>query len=86
MKLVVYKQKTTIDKNSLKYKIFRDILKKGSVKGNHILIYVFLLCDLSINNPILEIQFDQKEGEAKLIAFGKEDFNIEMNTGQNGLN
>lgn len=83
MKLTLYKQRTSVDKDSLKYQIFKDILKKDEEIGNLILIYVFLRCDLSADNPILETPISQRESEAKLIAFGKEDFNIEKEYGSN---
>lgn len=81
MKLVVYKQKTKVDKNSLKEKIFKDILKKDEEIGNQILIYVFLTSDLSASNPILEIPYSHMDEEARLIAFGDRKFDIEKEFG-----
>jgi len=81
MKLMVYKQKTIINPNSLKFQIFKDILKADKVNGDAVLIYVFLSCDLSADNPILEIPYSRKEEEARLIAFGSEDYDIEKELG-----
>lgn len=67
--------------DSLKEKIFKDIYNKDKTIGTQILIYVLLSCDLSADNPILEIPYSRRDEEARLISFGKFDFNIEKEFG-----
>lgn len=80
MKLMVYKSKAVIDPESIQdYKEFKDLQKVK--KGDECLLYVFLSCDLSWDNPILEIPFTDKEFEAKLLAFGDGKYDIEQKLG-----
>lgn len=80
MKLMVYKSKAVIDPESIQdYKEFKDLQKVK--RGDECLLYVFLSCDLSWDNPILEIPFTNKDFEAKLLAFGDGTYDIEKKLG-----
>lgn len=81
MKFMLYKNRTTVDPSSLEYKEFSDILKKDSEIGNKILLYVYLLCDLSHNNPIRDVTYLHRQEEAKLIAFDSNVYDIERELG-----
>jgi hypothetical protein len=76
MKLMLYKSSTIVDPDSLKYKEFKDLYKEDKEKGGKCLLFVFLLCDLSEDNPIRDIKYTERPSEARLLAFGNKSFDI----------
>lgn len=79
---MLYKNSTVVDPDSLEYKEFKDILKKDNEIGNKVLLYVYLLCDLSHSNPIRDVTYLHRQEEALLIAFGNDCYNIEKELGE----
>ena len=78
---MLHKNGTVVDPESLGYKEFKDVLKKDNDIGNKILLYVFLLCDLSYSNPLRDVVYLHRQEEAKLIAFDSPTYDIEKELG-----
>lgn len=76
MKLTLIKSKTVVDRDSLEYKEFTDLLDKDEEIGNQLLLYVFLMCDISSNNPIRDVPYKEKEAEARAVIFDDPDYNV----------
>ena len=72
MKFKLYKDKLIVDKDSLEDQAFVDLLEEGL----KYLLYVFFAKDLSDDNPLVDIPFDEKEDEARLRAFGSSTYGI----------
>lgn len=76
MRLIAYKSEVTVDPNSIiepSLKIVLDELKtvvKDEKVYNKICIFIFLLCDLSNDNPLVDRPYDTKREEALEVAFG----------------
>jgi len=76
MKFMLDKSRTIVDKNSLTSEIFNKIINKDLEIGNQILLYVFLVCDISYDNPIRDVPYVDKQREAAMVAFNDEDYSI----------
>lgn len=82
MKFKLDKSRTVVDRDSLQHDIFKKILDKDKEIGNKILLYVFLLCDISYDNPIRDVPYTEKENEARLVVFDDSDYSIYDNLGK----
>lgn len=78
------KEKLVPDAKFYLFKPLTDILawdkEPGKPKGNKMLFFVFLLCDLTENNPLKEVPVSKKEEEAKFRAYS--DKNKEFTDGE----
>jgi len=81
MKFMLDKSRTVVDKNSLEHEVFKKILDKDFDIGNKILLYVFLVCDISYDNPIRDVPYIDKQREAAMVVFDSEDYSIYNNLG-----
>lgn len=73
LKFEFRQDKIVLDVKVLMFKEFTDIWNydktKAKVKANQLLHFVFLLCDLSQDNPLRDVDVDKREEEAKFRAF-----------------
>ena len=85
MKFIVYKEKLSVDVDSLTNADVRYLwdLDDSNDKSTAImaLLYVFFVEDLSENNPLSQIPFNKKEEESLFRAFGTKQFDIEQELG-----
>ena len=81
MKLTLIKSKTVVERSSLEYKAFTDLLDKDEDIGNQLILYVFLVCDISNENPIRDVPYTSKVEEAKDVIFNDPDYNIQKELG-----
>ena len=69
-----------IDINSLGLPAFKAIYafdaKSNKRLANNMLYYVYLIADLRPTNPVRDFPIDEKEGEARMAAFGKENYKL----------
>ena len=69
-----------IDINSLGLPVFREVNEFGKKKNkrlaNNMLYYIYLIADLRPTNPVRDFPVDEKEGEARMAAFGKENYKL----------
>lgn len=78
MKLTAYKTEVAVDPNSIvepSLKIALDDLEsitKDKTIYSKICVFIFLLCDLSNDNPLVDRPYDKKREEALEIAFGSD--------------
>lgn len=67
------KEKIVLDAKFFMFKEFTDIWKydktTSKLKANSLLYFVYLLCDIGLNNPIKDTDPDKREVEAKFKAF-----------------
>jgi hypothetical protein len=82
MKFMLEKSSTVVDPTSLKHDIFKKILDADKEIGNKILLYVFLVCDISYDNPIRDVPYIDKQREAAMVIFDDEDYSIYNNLGK----
>lgn len=82
MKFMLDKSRTVVNPESLTHDIFKKILKTDNEIGNKILLYVFLVCDISYDNPIRDVPYTDKSAEARLVAFDDSDYSIYDNLGK----
>jgi len=78
---MLVKSETVVDESTLKYKEFTAIMKKDNVIGNKILLYVYLLCDMSMSNPIKDVAYTDRQKEALSVVFDSETYAIEKELG-----
>ena len=74
LKFVLHKDKVVLDKNIILLDEFNNILKYGEKKknpelANSMLLYIYLCCDLSEENPMKDVDFRQKPQQALSRAF-----------------
>lgn len=78
MKIVAYKGAVTIDPASITEPELKkllheleDVLKDSSI-FNRVCIFIFLLCDLSNDNPLVDRPWNTRREEALSVAFGSD--------------
>lgn len=74
LKFVLSKDRVILDKNIILLDEFNNILKYGEKKknldlANSMLLYIYLCCDLSEENPMKDVDFRQKPQQALSRAF-----------------
>jgi len=74
LKFVLSRDKVILDKNIILLEEFNNILKYGEKKknpelANSMLLYIYLCCDLSEENPMKDVDFRQKPQQALSRAF-----------------
>lgn len=74
LKFEFRKDKIVIDAKMFLFKEFTDIWNgdrsKDKLKANKMLFFIFLLCDLTSDNPLKDVNSNKREREAKFRAFG----------------
>jgi hypothetical protein len=76
MKLIAYKGEVSIDPLSIVEPELKTLLHEIEVTVNNLVLYnktcifIFLLCDLSNDNPLVDRPYNTKREEALEIAFG----------------
>lgn len=78
LRFTILEGKLVIDPSILMIKEFTDILEYGQSKkdpklANDMLLYVFFCCDLTGNNPMSDIDYRLKPGQAASRVFHKPD-------------
>ena len=70
-----------VDVNSLGLPIYRKIWAYDKSKkkrlAHNMLYYIYLIADLRPTNPVRDFEVDEKEGEARVASFGKEDYKLD---------
>ncbi len=82
MKFILIKSETVVDESTLKYKEFSALLKKDNTIGNKLLLYVYLLCDMSMGNPIKDVAYTDRQKEALSVVFNSETYDIKKELGE----
>ena len=78
MKLIAYKSAVSIDPASIIDTRLKSILKEIETIVNNqklydeICVFIFLLCDLSNDNPLVDRPYNTRREEALEVAFGKD--------------
>lgn len=78
MKFTIANSKTVVIPESLEHSEFKDILTKDNDLGNQVLLYIYLLCDISYENPLRDVPYTTKDKEALSVVFNDENFNIKL--------
>jgi hypothetical protein len=79
LKFTIQNQQVVLDPNILLFEEFINILeyaKKDKDLGNRMLLYVYYCCDLTSDNPMRDLDYREKPGQAMSRAFQnkKKDF------------
>ncbi len=82
MKLKLYKKEVTVDEDTIEISELQDILNKDSKIGTNALIYIFLYKDESVNNPLRDLPYNDREKESRKRMYGSSSYSFVSELGQ----